>query len=173
MRAHSRSPHIICPRHSSLSWCQPGVSRHICTEQRAIHCRASCLASRIIIILIIILMSSGQLMITRVMTSQACVPTLWLMFFEVVGQQSSEKERFYPSCKSNFCRFNFSKICSNFQPICSLDIWLTIKLPFCPSLWPPAVPLQAAAACSNIFFSRDLQFSAAVYCPNYGRSLKS
>ena len=35
---------------------------------------ASCLASRIIIILMIILMSSGQLMITRVMTSSAYQP---------------------------------------------------------------------------------------------------
>ena len=168
MRAHSRSPHIICPRHSSLSWCQPTYLYR--AESHPLPC----------------LMSGvkdhhhpdhhpDELWSTHDNTSndQPGLRTNLVTHVFLVGQQSSEKERFYPSCKSNFCRFNFSKICSNFQPICSLDIWLTIKLPFCPSLWPPAVPLQAAASCSNIFFSRDLQFSAAVYCPNYGRSLKS
>ena len=106
---------LISACHLSSS---PLVSWHICTQTRAQShpLRVSCLASRIIIILIIILMSSGQLMIKRVISSPAQQHTspVTHVFSVVMGQQSSEKERFYTPCKSNFCRSNFTKICSNF-----------------------------------------------------------
>ena len=87
----------------------------------------------------------------------------------VMGQHSSEKERFYPPCKSNFCRFNFTKIDSNFPTDLRFGHLSDYKITPLPQFMVPCSSLQAAAACSNIFFSSDLQFSAAVYCPNCGR----
>ena len=135
------------------------------------YCRVSCLASGIIIIiLIIILMSSGQLMIKRAISSPAPhTSPVTHVLPAVMGQHSSEKERFYPPCKSNFCRFNFTKIDSSFPTDLRFGHLSDYKITPLPQFMVPCSSLQAAAACSNIFFSSDLQFSAAVYCPNCGR----
>ena len=129
-------------------------------------CRVSCLASGIIIIMIIIMMSSGQLMIKWAISSPAphASPVT-----HVMGQHSSEKLRFYPPCKYNFCRFNFTKIDSNFPTDLRFGHLSDYKITPLPQFMVPCSSLQAAAACSNIFLSSDLQFSAAVYCPNCGR----
>ena len=125
-------------------------------------CRVSCLASGIIIILIIILMSSGQLMIKRAISSPAPrIPGLWLMCsLQSWVSTVLRKRDFIHRANPISVVLTLQKLTQIFQLICGLDIWVTIKLPLCPSLWSPAVPcrrLQHAVIFSSVVTCNFLQ----------------
>ena len=70
---------------------------------------------------------------------QPRMPALWLMSWVSTVLRNWD---FIHRANTISVVLTLQKLTQIFQLICGLDIWVTIKLPLCPSLWSPAVPCR-------------------------------